>query len=328
MRVPAKHLLRQGAVIGATGRLAMAALAQRIEGGTTAPPEPPTTPGPEHTAVVPPRSPELVRDLVRWSGGEPRAYRGTLPPYLFPQWTYPVAMRTLEGLSYPLSRVLNAGCRLEIRRPIPADRKLHVRARLDDVDDDGRRAILNQHVVTGPEDDPEAMAIDYQVLVPLGGGGDGKKKKDDKPRVPREARELSRARLSARAGLEFALLTGDFNPIHWLKPAARASGFPHCILHGFGTLARAVEAMNRGLWAGDPFRLGELEVRFTRPLVLPAEVGAYVAPDGDAAPSGTTGGSGHVWVGDAPAGPAYMTGTWAERRKGSTSAGTKKGRSR
>ena len=61
-------------------------------------------------------------------------------------------------------------------------------------------------------------------------------KKREPSRVPGDARELSFWNLSASAGLEFAKLTGDFNPIHWVPAYARASGFRNVILHGFATM--------------------------------------------------------------------------------------------
>ena len=288
-----RHILQQGPVVAALGRSAFMALAQQVEGkgGSGAP----QTPGQTYTAVVAPRPSALMQDLVRWSGGDARAYRGIVPAYLFPQWGFPLISRTLDGVSYPLTRILNAGCRMEIHHQLPSDEPLHVSAQLTECDDDGRRAILHQRLVTGTPSLPEALTCDFQALVPLK-RGDGKRK--ERPRVPRDARELAFWRIGVKAGLQFAMLTGDFNPVHWVTPYARAAGFRNTILHGFATMARAIEGMNKTLWSGDVRRLRTLDVRFVRPLVLPAKVGLYV--DGD----------GGVWVGDAPGGPAYMQGTY------------------
>jgi hypothetical protein len=270
------------------------ALAQQVDRDREA--SAPSTPGPIITQSVAPRPRGLINDLVRWSGGEPRAYRGVVPPYLFPQWGFPLQSRTLDGISYPLARILNAGCRMTVHAPIPADEPLQLSAQLTGVDDDGRRAILHQRLVTGTASTPEALTCEFQALVPLR-RGDGKKK--ERPRVPRDVKELDRWRLGPRAGLEFALLTGDFNPVHWIGPYARAAGFRSTILHGFATMARTIEGLNRTVWAGDVARLKVLDVRFVRPLILPAKVGLYID------------GAGGVWVGDAPGGPAYMQGTYA-----------------
>lgn len=117
--------------------------------------------------------------------------------------------------------------------------------------------------------------------------------------VPPQARQLAVLHLDGAAGLDFAKLTGDFNPIHWLPAYARASGFRSPILHGFSAFARAVEALTRGPLGGDPGRLRRAEARFVRPLPLPAEVGVYAD---DAA--------GAFFVGDAAGAGAYLEGTW------------------
>ena len=264
---------------------------------------PPATPGPEIRRSVPPLPAGLIADYVRHVGGDPSAYRREVPVHLFPQWAFPLAARTLIGIPYPLVRVMNGGCAMRVNGPLPVGEPLETVARLESIDDDGRRAVLQQHVLTGPRSQPDALVADFFAVVPLGGGksnGEPKPKKKDKPRVPRHVREIAYWRIPKHAGMDFAKLTGDFNPVHWLEPHARAMGFRSVILHGFSTMARAYEGLVRGLYAGDVHAIGAMDVRFTRPLILPAKVGLFV--DGNA-----------VFVGDAPGGPAYLTGTFEER---------------
>jgi acyl dehydratase len=94
--------------------------------------------------------------------------------------------------------------------------------------------------------------------------------------VPPSARELGRLSLDRNAGLDFALLTGDFNPVHWLAPYARTLGYEGAILHGFASMAYAFETLQRELFAGATDAIRVVDVRFVRPLVLPAAVGVYV----------------------------------------------------
>lgn len=296
MAVSSRHILRQGRVLGALGRTAFAALAQRRGAGAV----PPRVPGPEVRATVPPLPPDLIDDYVRHVGGDPRAWRGLVPPHLFPQWAFPLAARTLDGLPYPLLRVVNGGCRMHVRAPLPAGEPLEVRAHLHAVDDDGRRVILEQRVITGTRSAPDALCADFQAIVPLSGAPGAPREKKPRPIVPAEAREIARFRLAADAGLSFAKLTGDFNPIHWVPAYARASGFPRPILHGFATFARAAEGLVRNLFAGDVHALALLEARFVRPLVLPADVGLYVH-------------GADVFMGDLPGGPAFMSGRFQAR---------------
>ena len=120
--------------------------------------------------------------------------------------------------------------------------------------------------------------------------------------MPMHATELARWRLRLDAGLDFAKLTGDFNPVHWVTPYARAFGFRNRILHGFSTMARAIEGLNRNLFAGSIKGLRTFDCKFTRPLVLPAKVGLYIHDGED--------GTQQVFVGDAPGGPAYLVGSF------------------
>ncbi len=318
MSVSSKFVLQQGPVIATLAGTAVEALRQRL--GRT-PTGPVVTPGPEVEATLPPRPRALIAAYVRHVGGDPSAYRGTVPPHMFPQWGFPLAARTLRGIPYPLVKVLNGGCRLEMNAPLPGDRELHVRARLESIDDDGRRAVLHQRVVTGTSDVPDAVVGHLYAIVPLGrpngtsnqtAGTTNGSPRRDKPRVPAAARpghpgveEIARWRLRSDAGLDFAKLTGDFNPVHWIKPYARAFGFRSTILHGFSTMARAIEGLNRGLFAGSTRVLEVFDCKFTRPLVLPARVGLYVQGQ-------------QVYVGDAPGGPAYLTGIFTPTSEASS----------
>ncbi len=302
MALPTKHIIHQGPVLASLGGTVIAALRQKLSGkpGAT-----PVTPGPEITTTIPPRPKDLVRDYVRHVGGDPSAYRKVIPAHLFPQWGFPLAAQTLKGLPYPLARVLNGGCRMEINEPLPAGKPLRVRVRLEDIDDNGRRAVLKQRVITGTDDCPDALVSYLYAIVPLGSKGKDKpkgpkKKKKEPKRVPARAREIAYWRIPADAGLAFAMLTGDFNPVHWVRPYARMFGFRSTILHGFSTMARAVEGLQRTAFAGSIRELKTFDVQFTKPLILPAKVGLYVDDD-------------HLYVGDAPGGSAYLVGGFTRR---------------
>jgi hypothetical protein len=308
MTVPARHVLAQGPVLAALGRVALSSLGRpgravaggpgtgsrgaAVPGGSVA------VPGPWIEATLAPRPAALIDAYLRHVGGDPAAYRGVVPPHLFPQWAFPMAVRALAGLPYRMVRVLNAGCVIEPRAPLPSGEPLQVRARLASVEDDGRRALITHEIYTGTASAPDALRAELRAYVPLASGREGGVRKA-RPVVSPQARQLAVLRLDGAAGLDFAKLTGDFNPIHWLPAYARASGFRSPILHGFSAFARAVEALTRGLLGGDPGRLRRAEARFVRPLPLPAEVGVYAD---DAA--------GAFFVGDAAGAGAYLEGTW------------------
>lgn len=300
MAVPIRHLFQQGPVLGAVARTAVAAARSSDEGG-----EVHAEPGPALSDTIPPRPRDLVDAYVRHVGGDPRAYRGVLPPHFFPQWTFPLMSRLLADLPYDLSRMLNAGASYMVHRPLPDDEPLQLTARLTEIDDNGRRVLLHQEVVTGTASAPEAHVGRLTALIPRPRPRPkGAKKKTrsgkSKPTVPTEARELATWRLPGRAGLDFALLTGDFNPIHWIPLAGRAAGFGGCILHGFGTMARASEGLVAGVLAGDAAALTGLDVRFLSPVKLPGTTRLYVHEH-------------EVFVGPTAGAPAALAGTFTLR---------------
>ena len=164
MRVPSRHILQQGKVLTSLGRTAVMALQQQLhargkpqDGSIAA--LLPQLPGPEIEVKQSKLPRALIDDYVRHLGGDPRSYRGEVPPHLFPQWCMPLLARSVESLPYPLLKVVNGGCKVHVRGRIADDEPIVARARLVDIDDDGSRAVLHQSVQTGTVSSPDALAI-------------------------------------------------------------------------------------------------------------------------------------------------------------------------
>ncbi len=299
MKASGRHLFRQGPVIetllkAVAFSLPLGPLSNIGESGASR--------RTIHKETVPPRHPDLVRSYIQHVGGDPSWYRGILPPHMFPQWGFPLMARTLESLPYNLVRVLNGGTRFEINRELPANKPLLLRARLEEVKDDGKKAIVTQRLETGTSEHPKCLVSHVTVIVPLlSGKKDDKREKKERPGIPVNAREIGRMRLSPKCGLEYGFVTGDINPIHWLTPYARMSGFKKPILHGFSAMARAVESLNRTLWSGKVSTLKSIDVRFLSPLLLPATVCVFIDKKGG------------IFVGNAPGGPAILTGSYTTK---------------
>lgn len=299
MSVSPKYFLHQGPTIGAFLNSAVGIARQQIlkEKGPSAPPQ---VPGPLFESTSEPLPDDLLNDYIRHVGGDPSLYRKTVPAHLFPQWLFPLSQKTLKPLPYPIAKVVNGGCRLEFNGPIPRGAELVSTAQLTELDDNGSRAVMVQHMTSGTKENPNLITASFYPIVPLGKGSGASKKKES-PRVPEGARELTRFKLAKDAGFQFAKLTGDINPIHWVDAYAKASGFRGVINHGFSTMARAIEGLNRNLFGGDANRLKSFDARFVRPLHLPADVGLYID------------GQGGVFVGLRPGGPAYLVGSYETR---------------
>ncbi|GAB3479536.1 MaoC family dehydratase [Amycolatopsis cihanbeyliensis] len=74
-------------------------------------------------------------------------------------------------------------------------------------------------------------------------------------------------RLTREHLVRYAGAALDFNPIHWNERFAREVGLPDVIAHGMLTMALGGRLVTD--WLGDPGRLIEYGVRFTRPVVVP-----------------------------------------------------------
>lgn len=296
MAVPTRHILHQGPTLKAMAKIAVGALLPRPKSSTGA-----SSSGEVFRTTVPKLPNELIRAYVRHVGGDPNAYRGHLPPHLFPQWSFALLNKTIAGLPYPIHQVINAGCRMDISGPLPTKEPLLVEAQLLEVKDEGHRIVLTEQVTTGPQRDPKALVATLTAIIRTGRTGKNRdvKAKKERPRIGPHAEEIARIKLRKDAGLDYAKLTGDFNPIHWVAPYARAAGFRTTILHGFSTYARAYEALIRNVLAGSTSSIRTFDARFTRPLTLPNDVGVYIEAS-----------EGQQWiaVGDAKGGPAYLQG--------------------
>ena len=87
--------------------------------------------------------------------------------------------------------------------------------------------------------------------------------------VAEKTYELSRDTLVRYAGA-----SGDFNPIHYRDDFATSVGLPGVIAHGMLTMGFAVQPVVD--WIGDPGKIVDYQVKFTRPVPVDAEAGASV----------------------------------------------------
>ena len=69
--------------------------------------------------------------------------------------------------------------------------------------------------------------------------------------------------------VHYAGASGDFNPIHYRDDVAVSVGLPGVLAHGMLTMGFAVSPVVH--WAGDPGRIVDYQVRFTRPVLVPAD---------------------------------------------------------
>lgn len=74
--------------------------------------------------------------------------------------------------------------------------------------------------------------------------------------------------------VRYAGASGDFNPIHYRDDVASAVGLPGVLAHGMLTMGLAVQPVVD--WLGDPGKVVDYQVKFTRPVVVDPDLGAVV----------------------------------------------------
>lgn len=214
---------------------------------------------------------DLLQAYCRWSGCDIQSHY--LPPHLFSYWALP-ALSNLVGQS-PINivRLLNQGVHLCVVKPIPTGARFHVHASMEGIEENDQRIRMHARVVASMEGEGECMVINNYTVVPKGSRN---KSKSIRAKSDVGLEKVAQWSAAKNDGLNFALLTGDFNPIHTSSLFARLSGFRGCVLQGFAQLALTMEEL------AARFVIGELDVRFTKPMVLPiCNVSVYVGMEVD-----------------------------------------------
>ena len=271
-----RHILRHKTHLQAIREAGCTALSKRFDKN----PAPPRLPGPMIHSSIPPLAPSLIRDYLREVGANEFDYDKVLPAHLFPYWILPAALKSIAAAPYPIHKTLNGGCEIRLNQLIPADEPIVFSCQLEEIRETDRHITFVNRAHSGTASSPDALETVFYGILPKSDVDSPPNPEQPKKVIPEGIELLETISIPQGAGLRFSLLTGDFNPIHWLSPYAKIAGFSNTILQGFGTLAWVMEALNKTVTQGAPTRVEHLAVRFTRPLVLPAEIRLYHAPNG------------------------------------------------
>ncbi len=260
---------------------------------------------PEYQEVVPPRSNELIDDYIKFVRGNLNGYKKFIPFHFFPQWSFPIIERVLSDLPFNFIQIMNAGFRAEIRSQLPRNEKLYLKAQLQKIELKNNILYFTTKVITETSSSPESLIAYLTTLIRLPKKEDFKTKNSTSTQeftVPFEAKEIASFSFKSNTGLNYSLLSGDINPVHWLEPYAQMMGLKRVILHGFASAAFCIEAINNNLFAGDVNKIHQLEVKFTKPLFLPAKPKLYFLRD-----------SNQFYLADARLARAYVVGNFSIR---------------
>jgi 3-hydroxyacyl-CoA dehydrogenase/3a,7a,12a-trihydroxy-5b-cholest-24-enoyl-CoA hydratase len=171
---------------------------------------------------------------------------------------------TAPGIKYGIDRVLHGEQYTELARPLPPKAKLRHEARIKDIFDKGKGALVVTEVKSYDEDDELLITNEITTFVRgAGGWGGDRGPSADVNVAPGRAPDfvVEEATLPNQALLY--RLSGDWNPLHADPAFAKAMSFDRPILHGlctFGFAARHVIA--KCAKDGDPRYFKNIRVRF------------------------------------------------------------------
>ncbi|HET7416083.1 MAG TPA: MaoC/PaaZ C-terminal domain-containing protein [Solirubrobacterales bacterium] len=207
------------------------------------------------------------------------ALRDTLPPTYPHMLAFPLHMAVMSDGSFPFGAVglVHVENSIVQKRPIGIDEEMTIRVRPTKLQrhPKGKTFSLETEVLVDGEVVWESVST---MLRRSGSNGDGKAAKQKKgfDSLDADAPAAAEWKLPGDLGRRYAGVSGDRNPIHMHSLTAKPLGFPGAIAHGMWTKARALAQLESEL--PDAF---EVEVRFRKPVLLPARVTFAEQKDGE-----------------------------------------------
>jgi len=172
-----------------------------------------------------------------------------------------LALMARRDFPFPVAGLVHLANRIELLRPVDAAERLELTVRAAD---------LRGH--------PRGRSVDVRATASVGDEvvwrGVSTYLRKEKPGSPGAAAATEAApadgirwTIGRDVGTAYARVSGDRNPIHTSRLAARAFGYPGPIAHGMWTAARCLATLSGRLPGAYT-----VEVTFRRPIVLPARV--------------------------------------------------------
>jgi acyl dehydratase len=205
------------------------------------------------------------------------ALRDQLPPTYPHMLAFPLHMAVMSDGRFPFGAVglVHVENSIAQKRPIALDEEMTIRVRPTQLQrhPKGKAFSLETEVLV----DGEVVWESTSTMLRRGkGGGDAAKAERGFDSLPEDAPASAEWKLGGDLGRRYGGVSGDRNPIHMHSLTAKPLGFPGAIAHGMWTKARALAQLESRL--PESF---EVEVRFRKPILLPARVEFASAEEGE-----------------------------------------------
>jgi acyl dehydratase len=201
--------------------------------------------------------------------------RDTLPPTYPHRLAFPLHMAVMSDGSFPFGAVglVHVENSISQRRPIGIGEEMTIRVRPTKLQPHpkGKTFSLETEVLV----DGDVAWESVSTMLRRGKGGEKAKQEKGFEPLTADAPASAEWKLDGGLGRRYGGVSGDRNPIHMHSLTAKPLGFPSAIAHGMWTKARALAQLQSRL--PDSF---EVEVRFRKPVLLPARVEFASAEEG------------------------------------------------
>jgi acyl dehydratase len=201
--------------------------------------------------------------------------RDTLPPTYPHMLAFPLHMAVMSDGRFPFGAVglVHVENSISQRRPIGIGEEMTIRVRPTKLQPHpkGKTFSLETEVLV----DGDVAWESVSTMLRRGKGGEKAKQEKGFEPLTADAPASAEWKLDGGLGRRYGGVSGDRNPIHMHSLTAKPLGFPSAIAHGMWTKARALAQLQSRL--PDSF---EVEVRFRKPVLLPARVEFASAEEG------------------------------------------------
>jgi acyl dehydratase len=186
----------------------------------------------------------------------------TLPATYPHVLAFPLAMRLMSAgdFPFPVVGLVHIANRITVHRPVCAQSTMDFTVRAADLRPHPRGRQFDVVATATAAGEVVWTGVSTYLRKESAGG-----EKRDPAALPEAS---ARWRVPARAGADYAAVSGDRNPIHTSRLGARLFGFPRPIAHGMWSAARCLAALSGRLPGSYT-----VDTEFKLPILLPATVG-------------------------------------------------------
>ena len=178
---------------------------------------------------------------------------------------------TAPGMNYGFDRILHGEQYTELRRPLPTAAKLTHKAKIKEIWDKGKGAVVVTAITSYDEDGNDLVYNELTTFVRGAGGWGGERGPSAEVNVApdRKPDAVVEEKIGSGQALLYRL-SGDINPLHVDPGFAKAFGFEKPILHGLCTFGYAGRHIIKAFSKNDPRYFKSVKVRFSES-VFPGE---------------------------------------------------------